>query len=634
MKPIHKKYILENINKKSVKEIAKDLKLTERKVKRFLEREGIHKKTEFNWPKLDIETDDDLKGKISRKIKYSKISDILIFLGIVLVAFLIRWIYLNQIKTNPFFIPFYHGLDDYLYDTWAQNIAKGDVLGKEIFFGLPLYPYFLGFIYFLFGHDIFAAKVAQFLIGSLSCGIIYLIGRRIFNRAIGILASIMLVFYAMVIYFEGFFVSAFLAIFLNSLIILALLSINDRPHWIKWIIVGFLIGLSSLASASILVFLPFIIFWAFKSFKNISKPKLAIYLATLLLAVSLAIAPVTVRNYIVGKDFVPVTAHGGITFYAGNNPLSDGSFHLPKEIGTSVIDSKKNTKIIAERITKRKLKPSEISKFWFEQGLMFIKKEPYKFIRLTLKKLFLFWNANEIPDVLPMFFFKQYAPLLRLPLFNFSIICPLALFGMLLCVRLKRPDVHLLYLFIVSIFLSTIIYFVNSRYRLLVVPCLVIFAAVALYWFYIKLISKKVMALVFPIIGIFVFSILIHIKILEFRPAQAYNSLGIILKRQGLYQETINAYQKAIDTDPDYDSAYFNLGLLYLEQSDYNNAIEKFKRALQINPNFAKAHKKIGIAYSAIGKKDKALFHWKSSLELDPYQDDLRNLIGKYNSLK
>jgi len=629
MKPEHKKYILDNINKKSIKEIAGDLQLKERKVKKFLKKEGIRGKGTVRPPKTPTEKSD-FEEKISKRIKYSKISNFFIFLGIVSIAFLIRWIYLNQIKTNPFFVPFYHGLDDYLYDSWAQSIAKGDLLGKEVFYGLPLYPYFLGFIYFLFGHSVFIAKVAQFFIGSLSCGLIYLIGQKIFNRTVGILAAMMFALYAMAIYFEGFFVSAFLAIFLNCLVILLFLSINANPRWPKWIAAGFLMGLSSLASASIFIFLPFVIFWAFESFKKTSKVKIAAYSATLLLGISLVIIPIAARNYVVGKDFVPISAHSGITFYAGNNPLSDGSFHLPKDIGRGVINSKKNSRVIAERIMKKKLKPSQISKFWLDQGLMFMKEEPYKFLQLTFKKILLFWNAYEIPDVLPLFFFKQYSSLLRLPLFNFSIICPLALFGIFLCAKLKRPDIHLLYFFIMSVFLSTVIYFVNSRYRLLAVPYLIIFAAAAVYWFYSKIISKHLNDLKFPLIAIFVLSVLIHIKILEFRPAQAYNSLGVILKRQGLYKEAIGAYQKASETDPDYDTPHFNLGLLYIERKNYTKAIESFKKAIQRNPNFAVAHKRIGMAYMTTGQREKALFHWKSSLALDPSQRDVKALIDRY----
>ena len=38
MKPEHKRYILENVNKKSIKELARDLNIKERKIRKFLEK--------------------------------------------------------------------------------------------------------------------------------------------------------------------------------------------------------------------------------------------------------------------------------------------------------------------------------------------------------------------------------------------------------------------------------------------------------------------------------------------------------------------------------------------------------------------------------------------------------------------
>jgi len=629
MKPEHKKFIRENISEKSIPEIARELGLKERKIKRFLEKEDISA-AKASKENAELKREERAAGnKWFKKDKYSRSSEILIFCMIFLMAFAIRFVYLSQIKTNPFFVPFYHGLDDYLYDNWALSIANGNVLGNEIFYGLPLYPYFLGFLYFLFGHNIFIAKTVQIFIGSISCGLVYVIGRKVFNRAIGMIAAIILTFFSMAIFFEGFLVSASLAIFLYLLVVLALLSIADNSTYLKWALAGFLIGLSSLASASILVFLPFAAIWALRFFKGTHRKKIIVSLLVLFSACLAAIAPVTIRNYVVGKDFVPVTAHSGITFYAGNNPMAEGSFNLPRSVGTSVVDSKENARIVAERVAKRKLKPSEISKFWFDQGVMFIKNEPGKYAKLALSKMFLFWNAREIPDILPMTFFKKYSPILKLPLVSFAFISPLALFGIFLCLRTGRKEVVLLLFFVLSIFLSTVIYFVNSRYKLVAVPFISIFSAATIYWLYNRIKEKKFKALVFSAIGIFALGVLMNIKMLEFNLAQSHNNLAIALKRKGMYEEAIAEYQKAIKINPDYDSPYFNLGLLYLERGDYEKAIDNFNEALRINPDFIKAHNKIGIAYIKMGERDKALSHWRRSLALDPEQEDIKRLLGQ-----
>jgi len=631
MKQEDKKYILDNVDKKTIKEIAKELHLTERKVKRIMDHEGIQAKRRFHIPKFIEKSDGGFKESIFKKAGKRKFSEVVIFMAIVVIAFIIRLIYLNEIKANPFFVPAFNGLDDYLYNSWAQEIAGGNFLGKEIFYGLPLYPYFLGLVYLVFGYSVFTARVVQFLIGSFSCGLIYLIGTKVFNRTVGLISGLMLSFYAMSIFLEGFFVSVFLAIFLNCLVILLLLSVYEKPHFIKWITIGFLIGLSALASASIFIFVPFLIVWGIRTFKNISIRNNIIYLVFVIVAMILVIAPVTIRNYIVSRQFVPITAHSGITFFAGNNSLSDGTFQLPKDVGTSVVDSKKNAALVAERVMQKALTPKEVSDFWFYQSLMFMKEKPLSYIQLLLKKIVLFWNANEIPDILPLFFFKRYSMLLRMPLFSFSIICPLALFGIFLCFKFRRPEVELLYFYILSVFLSTVIYFVNSRYRLVSVPFLIIFASVAIYWLYLKISSRGFRTLIFPAISMGVIFLVIHIQLLDFRPSQAYNNLGIILKRKGLIDEAIQEYKKAIESDANYSSPHFNIGILYIEKQEYDQAINSFNNAIRINPFFPKAYKKLGQAYYNKGDRVKALSNWRKSLEQDPNQDDVRQFIVKYS---
>lgn len=628
MKPGDKKYILDNVDKKTVNEIARDLGLRERKIRKFLEKRNVQPgniRGHLNFLKRSFIP----KEGLFRKDKYSKISESFIFSAIILGAFIVRIIYIYQIRTNPFFVPFHHGLDDYLYDVWARSIASGNVLGSEVFYGLPLYPYFLGFLYFVFDNSVFLAKLAQFFIGSLSCALLYLIGRRVFNRFVGVVSAVVMIFYSEMIFYEGFYVSAFLAIFLNFLVILLLLSIKDKPNSLKCLVTGGLIGLSSLANASALIFLVFVLFWMAQALKKLSVKRRLICTLLLLSGTILAIMPVTVRNYAISKDFVPITYHGGITFYAGNNPLAEGTFRLPVDVGSSVIDSKKNAELIAESVRGEKLKPSEISNFWFDQGMAFIKNDPAGYLDLTIRKMLLFWNAHEIPDILPMAFFRAYAPLLNLPLFNYAFILPLAIFGMIVCVRCINKDIILLYLFIFGVFVSTSVYFVNSRYRLIAVPYLIIFAAVTVYLFYRSIRNRQYGFMATGVVALLVLTGITQTRMHEVSLAQAHNNLGIILKRQGSYDEAIREYKRAIEIQPDYGSPYFNLGLLYYEKGQFENSIEFFDVALEVNPGNIKAHNYIGNAYAKTGDRGKAMLHWRRSLELDPDQSQIRRLVGE-----
>ena len=85
--------------------------------------------------------------------------------AIFLVAFGLRLLNLLAMRENS---PFYDmpTTDSDLYDKLARAIAEGDWLGTEIFYYNPLYPYFLGLCYTLFGYSYTIVKLLQIAAGS------------------------------------------------------------------------------------------------------------------------------------------------------------------------------------------------------------------------------------------------------------------------------------------------------------------------------------------------------------------------------------------------------------------------------------------------------------------------------------
>lgn len=81
--------------------------------------------------------------------------------------------------------------------------------------------------------------------------------------------------------------------------------------------------------------------------------------------------------------------------------------------------------------------------------------------------------------------------------------------------------------------------------------------------------------------------------ILDPRHAQALNQLGMLLRRQGKFEEAEAAYLRAIDAAPDYALAHYNLGVLY----------ELYLRRLEL----ALAHYE---RYQAVGGDDAAVEKW------------------------
>ncbi len=83
----------------------------------------------------------------------------------------------------------------------------------------------------------------------------------------------------------------------------------------------------------------------------------------------------------------------------------------------------------------------------------------------------------------------------------------------------------------------------------------------------------------------------IFARILKLDPGamDAYNSLGILYRRQGRYAEAVDCYQKALLVIPDDEHVYYNLARVYADEEFWPPAREALNKALRINPEFHEA---------------------------------------------
>jgi hypothetical protein len=71
------------------------------------------------------------------------------------------------------------------YDAWAQRIAGGDWIGSGVFYQAPLYPYFVGVVYWLAGRDLAVLRVVQAFLGSVSCVLVAYAASRLISKPAG-----------------------------------------------------------------------------------------------------------------------------------------------------------------------------------------------------------------------------------------------------------------------------------------------------------------------------------------------------------------------------------------------------------------------------------------------------------------
>jgi tetratricopeptide (TPR) repeat protein len=521
---------------------------------------------------------------------------------IIIFTFIIGLLYVNQLSASIFSKPF--TLDDALYDNWGLSISRGQLIGKDVFYGLPLYAYFLGFIYWLFGHSLYTVRIIQVLLTIFSCIMVYLIGSKTFTRKVGLLAALFFSLYGQFLFHEGQLVSVTLAIFLNLASILFIIVSLENKNKLCFIISGLLIGFSSLAMSGIFMIIPFISFMAFYFFKNKIEALLSIFL--ILFGISIPIGLSTLHNYLAEKDFVLVSAHGGITFYTGNNPNAKPYFSPIKEIDGSDIQSFiTGSRNIAERDLGRILKPSEISSYWTKKAVKFILSNPLHYTGLLVHKFLFLYNGREVYDVFIDYnLMRQHTLILFVAFLNFFLILPLAILGIYISrkIEVKR---FILYSYILSYSLSIILFMVNSRYRLPLIPALIIFSAYGLYRLIVELKNNKKIPIKYFLI-LLVSVIFTNLPLLKNAIGQAedYNMIGLGYMKKGDLDKAIETLKKGIEFAPDYPSLYNSLGEAYYHKGQLGEAERTFKKAIEIRPDFPEAHNNLGVLYRKMNLTD------------------------------
>lgn len=90
----------------------------------------------------------------------------------------------------------------------------------------------------------------------------------------------------------------------------------------------------------------------------------------------------------------------------------------------------------------------------------------------------------------------------------------------------------------------------------------------------------------------------------ESDPVYWYN-MGEIFLDLGRYNESINAYNMAIELNQSFEAAWIHKGNAYLKLSQYNKTVECYKRAMELKRSDAKVWYDKGVPHQ--NKYDKAI---------------------------
>jgi tetratricopeptide (TPR) repeat protein len=100
--------------------------------------------------------------------------------------------------------------------------------------------------------------------------------------------------------------------------------------------------------------------------------------------------------------------------------------------------------------------------------------------------------------------------------------------------------------------------------------------------------------------------------------ADELNSLGITLAQEGMRDQAIVSFRRALQIEPDMARAHHNLGIALQENGHLDEAVASYRRALELKPDYASAHNYLGTALKDQGKLDEAVACYRRALELKP----------------
>ncbi|MCK4548198.1 MAG: tetratricopeptide repeat protein, partial [Candidatus Eisenbacteria sp.] len=550
-------------------------------------------------------------------------------LVLFLLAFTVRLVHLVTMRNSPFFQ--YPIMDSLIHDEWAWTIASGgETPWHPPFFRAPLYPYFLALIYSVFGHSHTWARIVQMVLGSVSVVLVFAIGRRIFDQRVAWIAGLLACFYWMFVYYEGELLIVPLILFLNLAGLLLLIGALEKPGALRFFLVGLLFGMSAIARPNILLFPAALVVWLLLRHRRAGLASLAKSAAPLVSGLVLAILPVTAANTLSG-DPVLIASQGGVNFYIGNNAESDAIRAVVPGTRSDWWGGYHDTVLMAEQARGRSLKPSEVSNYWYGRGIEFITSQPRKAARLFLRKFCLFWNHREFGNNQDIYFIQERSPVLRaLSMAGFGIIAPFGLIGMGLAWRRLRPS-RMLSVFVVVYMLSVILFFVNARYRMPVVPVLLVFAAYAGTMIFDKIKCRDLRGIAAPGVMILLLTVAVNTNFHGLEKSNAafgHYSLGLTYRHAGEPDRAIEEFLKALDHEPDRRDARFNLAIAFIETGRSAQAEAMLRELVSRYPEDAESRYALGNAMAAMGDLDTAVRELSVAISLRPYYYEAWHSLG------
>ncbi len=502
------------------------------------------------------------------------------------------------------------------YHEWAVEILA-DPVGDDVFFQSPLYPYAVALWYALFGASWIKAAVVQAVLGSVSVLLAAAVTREVApdKPVAAVIAAWLMALYQPLIYYDALLLKVELTNVFVLLVLWAFLSGMARVQrtcdagtapsafltWLRplsWLIgAGFLLGLLGLLRGNFYLSLPLLIVWCVAAPTRGDWRLRAARVTAFAAGFAVVVAMVSVRNKVVADQWVFSSAGSGAVLYIGNNensPLGDYT-HMPF-VRTNPKYEEIDFRHEAERRTGQTLTTAEASKYWQQQAVDYSLSDPLLTARRGLHKLALVAESYELGDNYSPKFHAEFSPL-GAPWFPWWTLVLSLSAGWLLSRRQGWVLGAPVALVAVTYIASLVIFFVRSRYRIPLVPCFVVLAAVEIttlreLW---RVDQRRRVGVHAAVIGLV-----------------AVLSLALGIPRAS--GEQLGGW-------------WANLGARHVAAGNTAHGIKLMQKGWQLEPGNSIIHMNLGRVYLGVDEPNKARFHCGKSIEIEAGRDDARECL-------
>ena len=539
-----------------------------------------------------------------------------ILLLLLLVGLLLRIVYTVQLHRSGLWglLP----LDARFYNDLAQSFASGLSLPEGVITYNPLYPVFLGIIFKIFGESLLAVRIIQSALGLATVWLIYEAGCRLTVRGgggrnvrTGLIAASMAVLYAQFVLFEGSLLATSLVTLLLAASATLLLVIEESierggslagPGALPFAAfgVGAMIGAGVMGRPNLfLILAPVVPAWL--GFKH----KKWLPAAMCLLGSVMLLVPITVHNGAATGRFLPLPAHGGINLYVGNGPDADGTFSPPPGMRASMEGYIEDARVRAEELSGGPMTDGEASSYWTSAAIDAIRDDWGRWFALLGRKIALFWNGAEISDVIDLSFFREVSWTLRLQFLPFALVSALALVGFLI-LWWKGDRRGVILLFSGAGMLSVLPFYVNTRYRMPVVPVLMLPAAFFISWT-VDRIRNRSWRIAAPavILAAALFAVTAR-PMVGVNMSAGYTFIGNYHLEEQRFEEAFDAFAEAYRLDPERVETNVNYARILRIRRDREGALRLYERAYGQWPDYPMLAAEYGSLLYEVGSRKEA----------------------------